>query len=142
MRVVLDTNTVLSALLWGGVPESILAAASQGRIELYTSEVLLLELMEILPRAKFAQRILKGQLSPTQLLEEYRGMSEVIEPANISPVVIEDPDDDHELACALAARADLIISGDNALLALKHYQRIPIVSAISAMQIIETIDKL
>jgi uncharacterized protein len=141
VRVVLDTNTILSTLLWGGVPESLLAAATQGRIELYTSEALLLELAEILPRAKFARRIQMGQRTPAQLLEQYRGMVEIIEPAMISPTVVADPDDDHVLACALSARADLIVSRDNRLLALKYYQRIPIINATSALQILEKISQ-
>ena len=47
MRVVLDTNTVLSALLWGGMPYELIAAATEERIELYSSTVLLDELADV-----------------------------------------------------------------------------------------------
>jgi predicted nucleic acid-binding protein len=48
-----------------------------------------------------------------------------------------DPDDDHVLACALAARAELIVTGDLDLLTLNTYQNIPIVSAAEAMRRVE-----
>ncbi len=44
-----------------------------------------------------------------------------------------DPDDDHVLACALAAQADLIVSGDRDLLTLREYQGMPILSTADAM---------
>ena len=133
MRVVLDTNTVVSALLWGGIPDRLLVAATEGWIELYTSEPLLMELGEALARPKFAQRIHKGGRTVSQLLEQYRGLAELIEPATITPAVLADPDDDQVLACALAARADLILSGDAHLLNLKAFQGIPIVDASDAL---------
>ena len=57
-------------------------------------------------------------------------------PASISAVVLDDPDDDHVLACAFAAQADLIVSGDSHLLNLKTYHRIRIVSAAEALALI------
>jgi predicted nucleic acid-binding protein len=54
-------------------------------------------------------------------------------PAVVAPVIRADPDDDHVLACALAAKADLIVSGDSHLLNLKTYQGIPIVGAAQAL---------
>jgi predicted nucleic acid-binding protein len=51
--------------------------------------------------------------------------------------VAGDPDDDQVLACALAAQADLVVSGDNRLRNLKSFQRIPIVSAAQAPALIE-----
>ena len=60
----------------------------------------------------------------------------VVTPASIRRTVTRDPDDDRVLACALAAQADLIVSGDAHLLDLKSYQRIPIVTATAALAII------
>jgi predicted nucleic acid-binding protein len=54
--------------------------------------------------------------------------------------VADDSDDDEVLACALAAQADLIISGDRHLLTLKGYQSIPIVSAAEALRLLEQQD--
>jgi predicted nucleic acid-binding protein len=58
----------------------------------------------------------------------------VIAPASIQPAITQDPDDDQVLACALAARADLIVSGDHTLLNLKNYHHIDIVAAFEALR--------
>lgn len=57
----------------------------------------------------------------------------------IPPVVLSDPDDDEVLACAIAANAQLIVSGDRDLLSLKTFRGIPIVSAAEAIRIITTV---
>ena len=54
-------------------------------------------------------------LSVEQLVLRYAELARTVAPAVIEPQVIEDPDDDEVLACAIAARADLIVSGDGDL---------------------------
>lgn len=137
MRLVLDTNTLVSALLWGGVSEQLLAAAAQGRVELFSTEALIGELAGVLTRAKFTPRILRAQRTPSQLLEQYRGLVEIVEPAIIAPTVRSDPDDDRVLACALAARAEIIVSGDTDLLNLKRFHDIDIVAVGEAIKRID-----
>jgi hypothetical protein len=56
-RLVLDTNVVVSALLWGGTPRLLLEAARERRVELFTSTPLLAELTEILNRRQFEKKI-------------------------------------------------------------------------------------
>ena len=53
----------------------------------------------------------------------------MVEPAAIPPVILSDPDDDAVLACALAAQAEAIVSGDGHLLQLGAYVAIPILPA-------------
>lgn len=132
MRLVLDTNTVVSGLLWDAKPSFLITAALQGRIEIFTSQTLLLELEDVLPRNKFAQRVAASGFTVTQLTVRYALLAKCIVPAGISPVSA-DPDDDHVLACALAAGADLAVSGDSHLLNLKSFQGIPIVAAAEAI---------
>lgn len=137
MRVVLDTNTVVSALLWGGPPLRLIDAANDERIELYTSDALLTELADVLGRAKFAPRLALARRSVSQLLAQYAGLAQRIEPAGIGNIVRDDPDDDAVLACALAANAALIVTRDAHLLNLKHFHRIPILSAANAIEHIQ-----
>jgi predicted nucleic acid-binding protein len=54
---------------------------------------------------------------------------QVIQPASIEPVVLADPDDDAVLACAIAAQAEIIVSGDSHLLRLSQYRDMPILTA-------------
>jgi len=59
----------------------------------------------------------------------YAALASVIQPANIEPVIIADPDDDAVLACAVNAQAEVIVSGDSHLLGLGQYRDVPILSA-------------
>lgn len=133
MRLVLDTNVVASGLLWNGTPAQLLDGAQAAEIEIFTSRVLLGELTRILRRAKFAKAIAASGLSLDELVLGYAEVAQLVQPALISPVVVIDPDDDHVLACAIAANADLIVSGDAHLLNLKSYQSIPIVNPAAAV---------
>ena len=115
LRAVADTNVVISGLLWRGAPRKLLDAARAGQISLYNSAVLLAELVEILPHAKFAKRVAAAQISVERLARRYARLARSITPAEIKPTVLADVDDDAVIACALAAGADLIVSGDKRL---------------------------
>ncbi|MDQ0610868.1 putative PIN family toxin of toxin-antitoxin system [Variovorax sp. W1I1] len=135
MRFVIDTNLLVSGLMFGGLPRQLLDAARAGDFELCTSEVLLAELLDVLGRSKFADRIVQANLSPQILVDDLRKLAIVVTPTNVPRVVPTDPDDDHVLAAALAGAADLIASGDRRdLLPLGNYAGIPIVSAREAME--------
>lgn len=136
MRLVLDTNTVVAGLLWENTPAKILDAALAGRVELFSTESLLLELADVLPRAKFSKKLAASPFSVESLVARYGVLTQRVEPAIISPTC-SDPDDDEVLACALAANADLIVSRDHDLLNLKRFHNIQIVSDAEAIARIE-----
>lgn len=123
MRVVADTNTVVSAFLWGGPPKAVLDAAREQRIQLFTSPALLAELDEVLGRLKFAERLARIESTPATLLRQYRALIGIVLPTVI-PHASRDPDDDQVLACALAADAELIVSRDKDLLTLSPFEGI------------------
>lgn len=129
MRVVADTNVVISGLLWQGSPRQVLDAARNSLLTLYTSEGLLTELRGVLSRAKFDRLLIQQETSPEEVVTEYAALATTIIPATIPPTVVADPDDDAVLACALAAQAEAIVSGDSDLLSLKSFQGIPILTA-------------
>lgn len=133
MRLVLDTNVVASALLWGGVPGQLLHAARGQRIELFTSTPLLAELADILSRRKFAKKIAASGFTAEQLAERYALLAAPVHPAPI-PRTVRDPDDDTVLGTALVARADLIATGDRDLLELHPWRGIQILSAAGALR--------
>lgn len=132
MRVVADTNTVVSAFLWGGPPKAVLDAAREQRIQLFTSPALLAELEEVLGRLKFAERLARIESTPATLLRQYRALIGIVRPTVI-PRASRDPDDDQVLACALAADAELIVSRDKDLLTLSPFEGIPILTAHEAL---------
>lgn len=127
MRVVADTNTLVSGLLWHGNPRRVLDAARAGTLQIYTTAALLAELEEVLQRPKFAQRLSLAGVTSLTLVLGYAALARLVEPAEIAPVILADPDDDAVLACAVAARAEITVSGDSHLLDL--YEGILIVTA-------------
>jgi uncharacterized protein len=136
VRVVLDTNIVVSGLLWKAAPRQVLDVAREQRITLYTSSVLLDELAEVLSREHLASVIAANQASPAFLMQRYAMLAQLVIPASIGRVVPKDIDDDAIIACALGADAEFIVSGDAHLLNLKRYQGIDIVNPAAALALI------
>jgi putative PIN family toxin of toxin-antitoxin system len=136
MRLVLDTNVVASGLLWDGRPAQLIDAAKTGDVELFTSRVLLAELTRILRRAKFARAIAASGASVEDLILGFAELATLVIPAPIPPTVLDDPDDDHVLACAAASNAELIVSGDRDLLTLNAFRGTPIVTPAEAVRIV------
>jgi putative PIN family toxin of toxin-antitoxin system len=128
VRVVPDTNVYVSALLWTGIPHRLLRLAEAGELTLVTTPAIMEELRAVLGRPKFKLRIRSLQTSVAELMESLLSMVEVIPDLPIEPVIKRDPDDDKILACAVAAQAEWLISGDNHLLSVKRYKRIPIIT--------------
>jgi len=110
MRVVADTNVVVSGLLWHGPSRELLNLARHGTVELFTSGALLAELEEVLQREKFLKHLTAAQIQPHDLVTGYAALATVIQPAPIAPVVLRDPDDDAVIACAVAAGATTILA--------------------------------
>lgn len=129
MRAVADTNIIVSDLLWAGLPRQVLALGRAGKIELFTSPPLLAELEDVLGRKKFLRRLDQAGVTPHELILGYASLARVVQPLEIEPVVHADPDDDAVLACALAADAEVIVSGDSHLLDLRKFRSIRILTA-------------
>ena len=134
MRLVLDTNVVASAMLWGGNPKLLLQARREKRVELFTSVAMLAELTDILARPKFAKKIAASMLTLDRLVDAYAELAQVVRPTP-TPRIVSDPDDDVVIGTALAAKADLLVTGDRGLLDVREYQGIRIVGVTDALRI-------
>ena len=136
MRLVIDTNVVVSAQLWGGVPRRLIELAHAGEISLFSSAPLLDELARVLAEPKFSPRFTRSSTAVEDLVLGYAELVTLVTPALLPEAVSRDPDDDPVVATALAARADAIVSGDADLLSLKVYQNILILSPANAIDAI------
>lgn len=141
MRAVIDTNVLIAGLLWRGPPHALLAQVRAGTVSLVSSPALLAELAKVIGRPKFDAILARTHTSRERSLAEVRRLAEVIDPPVLPQPVCRDPDDDHVLALAIAAKIDLIVSGDNDLLSLGSFEGIPIMAPAQAITLIEAADK-
>lgn len=136
MRLVLDTNTAISGLLWHGTPGKLIDAARARSVLLCTSAVLLAELRGVLAREKFAKQLETRGLNAIEVFDGYAALTAITVPAIIQPTIVNDPSDDAVLACALGAKAEIIVSGDRHLLDLEEHRGIRVVTAAEAVRIV------
>jgi len=133
-RIVLDTNVLVSAILFGGPPRDVLELAISGAIDCSLSLVILDELREVLCRPKFGFSLEQS----LQVLEELHAVCDVIQPTDRLLVLASDPDDNMILECALASKADFIVSGDRHLLDLAKFRDVLIVRPSDYLKTIRT----
>lgn len=133
MRLVLDTNIVVSGLLWNGAPERLLRTGNHESIQLFTSPPLLAELAHTLSYPKFRRKIAASGLSVDQLVDLYSKLVAAVPPAPV-PRIAPDPDDDVVIGTAIAAKAELIVTGDKALLSVEVFEGGRIVSVKEALE--------
>ena len=122
VRVVLDTNTLISALVYGGNPQKVLVLALNKRIRIITSPILQAELVDIIAK-KFPL-----SLDDMHLLKEEMQKSFVIVHPHIALDIVRDNDDNRVLEVAVEGDCNFIITGDRDLLELCKYKKIKIVT--------------
>jgi putative PIN family toxin of toxin-antitoxin system len=124
MKIVCDTNVLVSGILFRGHPRRILLLAAQGRLTNVTSPALLREAETVLSRPKFGLR-------PSQvasILALFRDTFDIVYPGESVTAILDDPADNRVLETAGAAAADVIVSGDQHLLRLKEWRGIRVLS--------------
>jgi len=129
----LDTNVLISGLLFDGPPRSVLRAAVAGRFQLATSSAIIQELVDVLARPKFG-------LPPDYVHTASRELEEislVVEPKQRHDVGVRDPKDQIIIGCAVETTSDYIITGNQDLLILRHFADIPIVTPASFLDLAE-----
>ncbi len=123
MKAVFDTNIFVSALaIPGGQAQRAVDLVIDGRISLCISKAIVHEVLDVLAR-KFSRD--PEELSRTAVF--LAGLAELVTPNRKLSVLIDEPDN-RILECAVAGKADIIVTGDRAMLDLKMYERMPIVS--------------
>ena len=124
MKVVIDTNVLISGLLFGGIPGRLIPLWKGRRIQPLASKEIIDEYLRVLAYPRF-------QLSPEEieylLFHEVLPWFEIIEVPPGRSFIVEDPSDEKFIWCAEAGGADFIISGDQHLLNFRH-QKIKVLS--------------
>lgn len=130
MRLVLDTNVLISGIFWTGAPHHILARWAKGRIEIAVTETILAEYLAVLQR--FDPR---GTLV-AQWEQFFIHHTTIVEDQNIISIS-RDQSDNVFINCALVAHAAYIVSGDKDLLSLKSISPIPIITPAALLKILK-----
>ena len=134
LRVVFDSNVIISGFLFGGHPARLLEYALASSIHSFTSLPILDEVRNVLQRPKFG-------LSSEQALtfvEELHELFDVVTPTKRVRIIAADPDDNIILECAQAANAAVIISGDSHLLDLGRWNGIDILTPDATIGMIQS----
>ncbi|MGD0294095.1 MAG: putative toxin-antitoxin system toxin component, PIN family [Terracidiphilus sp.] len=124
LRVVLDTNVLVSALAYpGSIPGRILNACREGELDLVLSRYILDEMARVLPRLK---RIKLTSAEIRDLADSFLFLAQIVEPCSTPEATLRDPADQLVLGTLRASQADYLVTGDKDLLALG--ERYPIVT--------------
>ena len=122
MKIVLDTNVFVSGIFFKGPPYQILKAWRDGRIHLLMSEEIYEEYKRV--GEHLAIKFPKIDLEPFLVLLSIN--TEFVAATKLAKPVCEDPDDDKFIACALAGKGNIIVSGDKHLLRVSGYKGIKV----------------
>ncbi|HEX3987929.1 MAG TPA: putative toxin-antitoxin system toxin component, PIN family [Verrucomicrobiae bacterium] len=136
VKLVVDTNVLVSGTLWDGPSARLLEAMEVGRFKLVISAELLGEYAEVIAREKFARRISALRITERALVLHLARHAEIISGATVPPPPdLRDPKDMIVLAAA-GGSVDAIVTGDDDLLCLKLFRGIPIVKVQDALQLL------
>jgi putative PIN family toxin of toxin-antitoxin system len=123
VRVILDTNVVISGVYFTGPPYHILKAWRDGTVHVVVSPEIIEEYQRV--GSVLAKQFPGVDIDP--ILTLFAAEAELIVVPPLSEPVCDDPDDDKFLACALASKTKIIISGDRQLLRVSGYRGIEVV---------------
>jgi len=138
LKVVLDANVWVSALLWGGKPAAVVKAAEDGKICIVASEEIVDEISKVLNYPKLSKFCQTQEIGHEGLIEAILKIVNFVKVTKKFNVVLEHSADDKFIDCALAAGADYIVSGDKHLLKIVCYEKNPILSVNEFLKLIET----
>ncbi len=136
LRIVLDTNVLVSAIIRNGTPRRLFQAGIDGKCRILSSSAILSELSEVLQRPKF-------KMTRDDVIRIVSAMMETVDNIHVVSdlkVMKRDPDDNMMINAALDGKADYIVSGDADLLELKDFRKIKIVSVDRMLKILESQD--
>jgi putative PIN family toxin of toxin-antitoxin system len=137
MRIVLDTNVLVSALIKSGKPRELIFEIVKNKVQLITSRKILEEFIKITDAPRIRKYV--GDDDTIAFLRAIGSIASVVKVRSKFKVINEDPDDDMVLRTAQDGRAEYIVSGDKHLLSLKEFRGIKIVTVTQMLNIIRKV---
>ncbi len=134
MKVVVDTNIIVSGFLWRGPSHQIMDLASDRKIEIATTRLLFDELDQTLHYRKFKTRLRNAGLAVRDIKFNASQILKFIRRSTAGPSVLADPLDDELLGCAIDFQASAVVTGDKKILDVGSIQDIPIMRASQFLQ--------
>ena len=131
-KIVLDTNVYISAFAFGGEPRRVINTLIAGKAVNYISDQIIDELTSVLKRPKFGY----DDAVIRTIIYEVEQISELFNDYKVLDLVDRDIKDNHVLACALYARADYLVTGDDDLLSVEVPGKLEIITPAQFMEII------
>ncbi|OKY77434.1 MAG: PIN domain containing protein VapC [Candidatus Methanohalarchaeum thermophilum] len=132
MKIVSDTNVIVSAIFWEGNESEIIELIEEGELKLITSPPILNELRKVLSYDKFGL----DEEEINNLIEYILFLAETISPKQDLDIIKEDTSDNKFLECAKEGEADYIVSGDQHLLKIEEFKGTKIVNAKELLEIL------
>lgn len=136
LKLVLDTNTIVSAFFWEGNEAELFRKIEQGNANLYITVEILNEIENVIKRPKFNEVMGKASLTPDQIMQKIVSLSHLVIGPKLNIKACRDVKDNKFLGCAENAKADYLVSGDEDLLFLKEYRGIAIVRTSRILQLL------
>lgn len=130
VKIVLDTNVLISAFLWQKDVKEIFNLAKENKIQICVTKEILDEFYRVLCYQKFLSRLKLIGKTPEEIINEFLEIVKFYPTKKFKTIIVkEDPSDDKFLSAALSSNSSFIVSGNKHLLKLKEFRRISIVSA-------------
>jgi uncharacterized protein len=123
LKVILDTNVLISGIFFSGPPYQILKAWHSQKIQLVISSAIYEEYRRVADLLKKKHK----KIDISSILHQIDINSDIINPQNLPKPVFENPDNDKFIACALSGKVKIIVSGDKHLLKLSGFKGIMII---------------
>nr|MBA4405236.1 putative toxin-antitoxin system toxin component, PIN family [Nanoarchaeum sp.] len=136
LKLVLDTNTLVSAFFWEGDEAKLFREIEKGRAILFISKEILQEIEKVIIRPKFIEVMNKAGLTSDQIIQKIISVSRLVIGPKLNILVCRDKEDNKFLECAQNAKVHYIVSGDKDLLNLKRYKNIKIVTTSEILRLL------
>lgn len=132
VKIVIDTNIIISAIGFGGKPRKILKLILENKIKAITSPILLAELEEVINK-KFPKLADNFEFINRKLRQKFR----LVRPRNTVNILKADPDDNRVLEAAVQGNCKYIVTGDKKLLELSSFKNIQILTTDEFLSVLK-----